>query len=137
VNAVESVTSVERPSRMAARQADSESIGVLAAQRKAYRDALVDAEQKGPQVGGPLAAQRKALSELLAESGFVNVIGQWRDNFETYLSREPFGIEVVDLTPAVAVEIAAEAANRISESPIQAELAQAQVQPPAAVKLLA
>jgi hypothetical protein len=137
VNVVESVASPKGPARTVGRQTGSESTGPLAVQKKALRDALASGVgETRAEPGGVLASQRKTLRALLAQTGFINLVGSWRDNFQTYLSREPFGIEVVDITPAMAGEIAAEAATRISESPIQAQQAQAQVQPTAAVKLL-
>jgi len=83
-----------------------------------------------------LAASRRAVSRALGTTGFVYVLGQLRDNFETYLTRKPFEIEVGDLKPGMLPDIADWVAAKVSGSPDRALQMQANVQPRRAMSLL-
>ena len=95
------------------------------------------AERAGSEPTGPLAANRKALSEALGEAGFVDLQGQWQENFEAFISRESFGVEVEDLTLGVISELISSVAEAFSADQGRAQNTQARVGPERAVKLLA
>jgi hypothetical protein len=136
VNGIESVGDTRGLPRTITARTDSESTGVLAAQRKALNDALMVAGRAGSGQVGALATNREALNEALAEAGFVNPVGQWRDNFRMLLNAEAFRMKLAELKPNELAEALSDAANAISENPSQAQQAQAQVPPETAVTLL-
>ena len=94
------------------------------------------AENRSQNVSGALAASRKQLGNALGGSGFVYVTGQLSENFETYLDRKPFEVQVGNLKPGTLPEIITWVAGKLSAEPDQAEQAQARVPPEKAVKLL-
>jgi hypothetical protein len=95
------------------------------------------AQDDSPLASSPLAASRKAVQDLLSNTGFVDVAGRSSRNFETYLNREPFEVEVGDLKPGMLTDLVAWVASEISGGPDRALQMQAQVDPERAVKLLA
>jgi hypothetical protein len=93
--------------------------------------------QSGAQAAsGALAVNRQQVAKALGSTGFVYVVGQLRQNFETYLDRKPFEIEVSDLKPGTLPELITWVADKLSADPDRAEQAQANVRPEMAMKLL-
>jgi len=94
--------------------------------------------QRGSQLGpGALAMSRQGIAEALGSAGFVNITGHIDKNFETYLDRQPFEIEVGDLKPGMLTDLESWVASVLaSEDPEQALRTQARVEPERAVKLL-
>jgi hypothetical protein len=93
--------------------------------------------QSGPSLTPQILAQgRQEVGQALNSTGFVYLAGQHRENFQTYLDREPFEIEVGPLKPGVLPDLVSWVAGKIAADPDQAQQAQARVQPERAVKLL-
>ncbi len=85
---------------------------------------------------GALAMGRTAIGRALGSTGFVHVVGPLNENFETYLSRKPFEIEVGELKPGTIPEVRVWVASKISAWPDRSLLMQANADPQRAVSLL-
>jgi len=85
---------------------------------------------------GPLATVRERIAEALGSTGFVYTVGPLLENFETYLNRKPFEIEVGDLKPGTLPELVDWVASEISGDPDEALQIQANAKPERAVTLL-
>jgi len=83
-----------------------------------------------------LALGRKEIGQALGSTGFVCFTGQHRENFLTYLHREPFEIRVGPLKPGVLEDLTSWVASEIAGNPDRAQQAQAHVRPEWAVRLL-
>jgi hypothetical protein len=95
--------------------------------------------QSGSQpASGALTASRQGVAEALGNTGFVYITGQLHQNFQTYLDRTPFGIEVGDLKPGMLTDLANWVAAILSSADAEQALeTQARAEPQRAVKLLA
>jgi len=96
----------------------------------------VFAQDDSPLGSSPLATSKKAMQDLLGNAGFVDLTGRSSRNFETYLNREPFEVEVGDLKPGMLTDLVAWVAKEIAGDPDRAMQTQAQVDPERAVQLL-
>jgi len=84
--------------------------------------------RSGPSLTPQILAQsRQQIGQALGSTGFVCFTGQHRENFQTYLDREPFEIEVGTLKPGVLPDLASWVASEIADDPDQAQQAQAHV----------
>lgn len=94
--------------------------------------------QRGSQSAlGALAMSRQGVADALGSTGFVFITGQLNENFETYLDREPFAIEVGDLKPGMLTDLESWVTKVLSSAdPEQAVETQARVEPERAVALL-
>lgn len=94
--------------------------------------------QRGSQsASGALAMSRQGIADALGSAGFVNITGQINENFETYLDRKPFEIELGDLKPGMLTDLESWVASILSsDDPDRALQMQARVEPERAVKLL-
>ncbi len=97
---------------------------------------MASKQNDSPSAPGALAAGREEIAKALGNTGFVHMVGPSSENFQTYLSREPFEIEVGELKPGMLVELAEWVTREFSGDPDEVLQIQANVEPERAVALL-
>ncbi len=111
-----------------------EGVGSITNSEGATRTA--SKQEATPSSPGALETGRNEIAKALGVTGFVHVVGPSSENFQTYLTREPFEIEVGELKPGMLVELEKWVASEFSGDPDEVLQIQANVDPERAVALL-
>lgn len=97
----------------------------------------VEGESRDPLAEGALALARESVKQGLESQGFVDVTGGNLGNFQTFLDRDPTVMEMEDLKPGLLSELASWVSDQIQANAEATSDVQANIDPEAAVKLLA